>query len=126
MTDQYPAFSGGRNIAMKIPPHRYDATVAFYRDVLRLPPIAGPAGDAIGFEFGQCNLWIDNCPGLSQAEIWLEVVTPHTEAAAEVLQEAGIARRDEIEDLGTGFDGFWISSPADLIHLVDAREQSWT
>ncbi|MGH3704143.1 MAG: hypothetical protein ACRDT9_05895 [Agromyces sp.] len=125
MIDQHPKFSGGRNIAMKVPPHRYEATVAFYRDVLQLPAVSGPTGDATGFEFGPCNLWIDNCPGLSQAEVWLEVVTSHPGAAAGVLENAGIARRDEIEDLGAGFDGFWVSSPSDVIHLVDSTEQSW-
>jgi hypothetical protein len=125
MTHPYPAFAGGRNIAMKVPPHRYQATVSFYRDVLRLASVSGPAGDATGFEFGPCNLWIDNCPGLSQAEIWLEVVSSHTNGAAEALGKAGIARRDEIEDLGDAFDGFWVSSPADVIHLVASEEQSW-
>jgi hypothetical protein len=28
-----PKFAGGRNIAMKVPPHLWDATVRFYRDV---------------------------------------------------------------------------------------------
>lgn len=125
MTDQHAAFSGGRNIAVKVPPHRYEATVDFYRDVLQLPAISGPGGDATGFEFGSCNLWIDRCPGLSQAEVWLEVVASDTGAAASALEQAGIARRDEIEDLGTAFDGFWISSPSDVIHLVDSRKQSW-
>ncbi|MFB9310049.1 hypothetical protein BJY17_000497 [Agromyces hippuratus] len=125
MTEQHPAFSGGRNIAMKVPPHRYEATVRFYRDVLQLPAVSGPNGDATGFEFGPCNLWIDHCPGLSQAEVWLELVASDTGSAAEVLENAGIARRDEIEDLGTGFDGFWISSPSDVIHLVDSQKQSW-
>ncbi|HBR99063.1 MAG TPA: hypothetical protein DD979_17040 [Gammaproteobacteria bacterium] len=29
-----PRFQAGRNIAMKVPPHQYDATVRFYRDTL--------------------------------------------------------------------------------------------
>jgi hypothetical protein len=29
-------FVGGRNIAMKVPPHLYEATVQFYRDVVGL------------------------------------------------------------------------------------------
>jgi hypothetical protein len=125
VTDRYASFAGGRNIALKVPPHRYEATVAFYRDVLHLPATGGPKGDAVGFEFGPCNLWIDNCPGLSQAEIWLEVITADTSAAAQMLEHASVPRRDEIEDLGTEFDGFWISSPSDLIHLVDSSRQSW-
>ncbi len=30
-------FRGGHNIAMKVPPHQFEATVNFYRDVLGLP-----------------------------------------------------------------------------------------
>ena len=37
-------FSGGKNIAMKVPPHQYEATVAFYRDVDLFPYRAIEAG----------------------------------------------------------------------------------
>jgi len=120
-----PRFEGGKNIAMKVPPHQYDKTVAFYRDVLGLEEVDGPSGSAVGFKFGPNNLWIDRVPAMSQAELWLEIVTDETEGAAEVLQAAGIARCDEIEDLGEGFDGYWVSSPAAIIHLVDAKSGSW-
>ncbi|KIT15786.1 VOC family protein [Jannaschia aquimarina] len=120
-----PKFEGGKNIAMKVPAHQYDRTVAFYRDVLGLDPVGGPTGDAVGFRFGANNLWIDKVAAMSQAELWLEVVTDDTEAAAKTLQEAGIARCDDIERLGDDFDGYWISSPASIIHLVDARGESW-
>ena len=29
-------FRGGRNIAMKLPPHQYEAMITFYRDTLGL------------------------------------------------------------------------------------------
>ncbi|WP_026261493.1 VOC family protein [Kiloniella laminariae] len=118
-------FSGGKNIAMKVPPHQYDATVKFYRDLLGLEQIGGPAGDAVGFKFGSNNLWIDKVPAMSQAELWLEIVTDDTTAAAKVLSESGIVRCDEIEDLGKSFDGYWVSSPASIIHLVNAQDGSW-
>jgi hypothetical protein len=118
-------FQGGKNIAMKVPPHQHDATVRFYRDLLGLEEIGGPTGDAVGFKFGQNNLWIDKVPGMSQAELWLEIVTDDTNMAAKCLADAGITRCDDIEELGKGFDGFWISSPAAIIHLVDAKNGSW-
>lgn len=117
-------FAGGKNIAMKVPPHQYDATVAFYRDILGLTQIDGPAGDSVGFEFGTNNLWIDRVPAMSQAELWLEIVTDDTAEAAEVLEKANVVRCDEIEDLGK-LDGFWVSNPAAVIHLVDAKDGSW-
>jgi hypothetical protein len=123
MTGKY---KGGKNIAMKVPPHQHDATVRFYRDLLGLEQIEGSAGDSAGFKFGKNNLWIDKVPGMSQAELWLEIVTDDTTKAAKLLADAGIIRCDEIEELGSGFDGFWISSPAAIIHLVDAKDGSWS
>lgn len=119
-----PRFEGGKNIAMKVPPHQYDKTVAFYRNVLGLQEIRGPSADAIGFKFGANNLWIDKVAAMSQAELWLEVVTDNTAEAAKILSEAGVARCDDIEELGDGFDGFWISSPASIVHLVYAGDGS--
>jgi catechol 2,3-dioxygenase-like lactoylglutathione lyase family enzyme len=107
---------------MKVPPHQWETTVQFYRDVLGLRVIdhdpAETATPTIVFEFGANNLWIDRVDGISQAEIWLEVGTDDVDAAAAYLSSAGIVRRDEIEPLGEGFPGFWISNPAAIIHLV--------
>ncbi|WP_439887709.1 hypothetical protein ACSX1C_00145 [Pseudomonas sp. MBLB4123] len=117
-------FAAGRNIAMKVPPHLYEATVQFYRDVLGLREITEHA-PAVGFEFGSNNLWIDSVAGMSQAETWLEVVTDDIAAAAQHLEAAGVVRRDEIEPLPQGFNAFWVSSPASIIHLVCQDAQSW-
>jgi catechol 2,3-dioxygenase-like lactoylglutathione lyase family enzyme len=113
-------YTGGRNIAMKVPPHLWDETVAFYRDVLGLQAIQHEPTQppSVGFVFGANRLWVDRVDSVSQAELWLELSVDDVAAAAEHLEAAGIARRDEIEPLGEGFDGFWISSPASIIHLV--------
>ena len=118
-------FSGGRNIAMKVPPHLYDVTVQFYRDVLSLREITKHA-PAVGFEFGSNNLWIDRVAGISQAEIWLEVLTNDIAAASEELKGAGVVRCDDIEPLPEGLQAFWISSPASIIHLVCKDKESWS
>lgn len=120
-----PGCEGGKNIAMKVPPHQYHQTVAFYRETLGLETISGPFGNAVGFNFGANNLWIDKIATMGQAELWLEIVTDDTREAAALLREAGVVRCDEIENLGEGFDGYWISSPASIIHLVDAKDGSW-
>ena len=51
------SFRGGRNIAMKVPPHRWEATVAFYERTLGL---AGRRREhaSVAFEFGPTVLWI--------------------------------------------------------------------
>ena len=110
-------FKAGRNIAMKVPSHLYDATIHFYRDVLGLNEFHEHAPSVV-FEFGSNRLWIDNAAGLSQAETWLEVLTDDIDSASAYLQSAGVVRCDAIEPLPEGFQGFWISSPASIIHLV--------
>jgi hypothetical protein len=112
-----PGFRGGRNIALKVPPHQFEATVAFYRDTLGLPH-QGTVGTSETFAFGAMRLWVDPVPAMSQAELWLEVETADTGAAAAHLRERGVVRCDEIEPLPAGLDGYWISSPCDIIHLV--------
>lgn len=118
-----PRFEPGRNVAIKVPAHEYEQTVAFYRDVLGLPLEPGDAPsstESVRLRFGDKLLWIDRVPSLSQAEIWLEIVADDIDAASRYLEEHGCARRDEIEPLPVGFQGFWIASPANIIHLVTA------
>ncbi len=118
-----PAFKPGKNIAMKVPAHEFDSTVAFYRDVLglrQIPATSPDQFDSVTFEFGDKNLWLDKTAGLSQAEVWLEVETDDIEGAAAYLAEMGCARRDEIEPLPSDFRGFWISNPCNIIHLMVA------
>lgn len=112
-----PKFAAGRNIAMKIPPHQFPRTVEFYRDILGLPLIAEEAPHIV-FEFGENRLWLDKVEHISQAEIWLEIQCDDVEEASEYLKNRGVTHCDEIEQLPEGFKGFWISNPANIIHLV--------
>ena len=117
-------FEPGINIAMKIPAHEYDSTVRFYREVLRFKELSGSGADETPrFEFGDKVLWLDRMPGLSQAEIWLEVVATDIAKAAEYLEGQGCHRRDEIEPLPDGFKAFWVSSPSNIIHLVSCGKE---
>ncbi len=112
-------FSPGHNLAMKVPVHEFEATVAFYRDILHLDEVSvGDRGSSVVFAFGDKRLWIDPAEGMSQAELWLEIMADDVEAAAVELRRAGCVRRDGIEALPEDFNGFWISSPANIIHLV--------
>ena len=116
-----PKFKPGKNIAVKVPPHRYEQTVSFYRDILGFEQISRGSPDpyaSVTLKFGDKNLWIESIASLSQAEIWLEILTDDIDQAAAFFEKANISRRDEIEPLPDGFNGFWISSPADIIHLV--------
>jgi hypothetical protein len=62
-------------------------------------------------------------PGMGQAELWLELVTDDVPAAARHLVAAGVVRRDEIEPLPEGFEGFWISSPAASIRAAGSADR---
>lgn len=108
---------GGVDIAMKVPPHQYQATLSFYRDVIGLKPVTDKA-PAVGFELGPNKLWIDEAPGMSQAEVWLEFFTDDFDRAADDLAKAGVVRCDAIEPLPDGFKGGWITSPASIVHMV--------
>ncbi len=118
--NESPTFQGGCNIALKVPPHQREETVRFYRDTLGLKPIESDFDQypTIGFEFGPIRLWIDEHPTMSQAEMWLELITPDIPTAAAHLANAGVARCDAIEPLPDGYNGFWITNPASIIHLV--------
>lgn len=109
---------------MKVPPHAYEATVRFYRDVLGLELLENHLPH-VGFEFGGNQLWIDKVSGLSQAEVWLEIVTDDVPAAARYLGKAGITRCDEIEPLPEGHEGFWIMDPASVVLHLGARSGEW-
>lgn len=119
-------FAGGRNIAMKVPPHQWDETVRFYRDVVGLEVIEHEPTEppSVGFVFGANQLWIDRVDRFSQSEVWLELSVADVRGAADRLEAAGVVRRDEIEPLGDDFEGFWITNPAGVIHMVSKPGQS--
>jgi catechol 2,3-dioxygenase-like lactoylglutathione lyase family enzyme len=121
--DQAPAFLGGPNVAIKVPAHAFEATVAFYRDTLG-PAMVHDGPGTTAFDFGPIRLWIDRMAHLAQAEMWLEVVAPDTGAAARRLAAAGVVRCDEVEKLPPDLDGFWILNPAGVVHLVCAPEKT--
>ena len=112
-----PKFVGGHSIAMKIPPHEFSSTVGFYRDIVGLQLIEEETPNIV-FEFGEKRLWLDEVPHISHAEIWLELHCEDAEVAAEYLHSQKVIRRDGIEPLPEGFEGFWISNPAGIVHLV--------
>ena len=110
-------FRAGQNIAMKVPAQDFEATAAFYRDIMGLEQLQS-SESSIAFHFGRLRSWIDRCPHLSRSEVWLQVVTDDADKAAGYLAEQNVLRRDDVERLPDGFDGFWIMNPAQVAHLV--------
>lgn len=116
-----PNFNPGKNIAIKVPTHEFEKMVNFYKVILGLKQKEASSPDefdSVTFEFGDKNLWIDKISGISQAEVWLEIETDNVEEAQKYLEDQGCAIRNEIEPLPANFNGFWLSSPSNIVHLV--------
>lgn len=103
----------GENIAIKVPAHLWEETVAYYRDSAGLA-VAKQSADTVGFVFGSMTLWIDRVPHQSRGDVWLELFS---DDPATALTQLGSPRRDGLEPLG-GVDGFWTSDPAGTVLLV--------
>lgn len=108
----------GRNIAIKVPQHRWHETVAFYRDRIGLE-VRRDGAESVGFAFGPMTLWLDRVPHQSQVDVWLELFADDPGAALAGL-DAPV--RDELEPLD-GVTGHWTSDPAGTVLLLrQARE----
>ncbi len=117
---QKPTFRGGRNIALKVPAHQFDATIESY---CRLGiPILDQSSIHIAFQFGSIHLHVDKVANLSQAEIRLEFVVSDVKAAAPYSEQANFVRCDEVEQLPEDYLGFWVASPSSIVHLDTEKE----
>lgn len=102
---------------MKVPADQFEATVSFYADTLALTRVESLEPEYV-FEFGGKRLWIDRMPDLKRVETWFEIIVDDTAQAAEYLERAGATRCDHVEPLPESIDGFWISNPAGVVHLI--------
>lgn len=103
----------GKNIAIKVPLHRWAKTVEFYRDRVGLQ-VSQTLDNSIGFEFGDMTLWIDRVDKQSQVDVWLELFTDEPDLALEQLKSP---KRDELEPLDD-VNGHWTSDPAGVVLLL--------
>jgi hypothetical protein len=108
-------FTGGVNIAIKIPKSKYEETVVFYRDILKLPveekPITNPTiSRTHEVKFGANIVWLDCVDNYTHSEVWLDLKTDDVEAATEYLRSKGINTCDELESIPS--DMHWIMDPA--------------
>lgn len=103
----------GKNIAIKVPLHKWADTVAFYRDKVGLT-VTRELANSTGFAFGAMTLWIDRVERQSQVDIWLELFTDDPDRALSHLESP---QRDELEPLD-GVNGHWTSDPAGVVLLL--------
>eukprot|EP01060_Flectonema_neradi_P003650 TRINITY_DN1235_c1_g3_i1.p1 TRINITY_DN1235_c1_g3~~TRINITY_DN1235_c1_g3_i1.p1 ORF type:complete len:368 (+),score=76.54 TRINITY_DN1235_c1_g3_i1:66-1169(+) len=120
-------FKGGCNIAVKCPSTKYLSTVAFYRETLGLKILHYcPSCTKMKWS-NTCSLWVDCLPSLTSHAVWLEINTSSTDAARGYLKgRKRVSMRPEVEIIPPGVDGFWISPPNDMVHLIrgpDGQDQ---
>lgn len=114
-------FEAGINIAIKIPRSKYEKTVAFYRDILKLvveeKPIDNPTVSRTHeVKFGHNVLWLDCVDNYTHSETWLQLTVPDVAVATQYLQLNGVDTCDEIEVLPE--DMHWITDPAGTVFNV--------
>lgn len=120
-----PKFEAGINIAIKIPKSKYEATVAFYRDILKLEVtekhIDNPTvSKTHEVKFGNNIVWLDCVDNYTHSETWLQLTVPNVKEATKYLQSNGVETCDELEELPE--DMHWITDPAGTVFNLQRRE----
>jgi predicted enzyme related to lactoylglutathione lyase len=120
-------FEAGINIAIKIPKSKYEKTVEFYKNVLKLDvdekPIDNPTiSRTHEVKFGNNILWLDCVDNYTHSETWLQLTVPDVEEATNYLQSNGVETCDELEELPKNMH--WIQDPAETVFNVQQRERN--
>lgn len=114
-------FTGGPNIAIKIPRSKYADTVKFYREVLKLDVEEQPIDSSTvsrthRVKFGPNIMWLDCVDNYTHSETWLEIRTPDVQLAADYLRSRGVATVDELEKIPK--EMHWLMDPAGTVLLL--------
>jgi|SRR5690606_19689547 len=118
-------FEGGVNIALKIPKGKYEQTVIFYRDVLKLEveerEIEHPTVSRTHrVKFGNNIMWLDCVDNYTHAETWLELNVDDVKQATQHLKAHGIDTFDEIEEIPEQMH--WVMDPSGSVFIVKKRD----
>lgn len=111
-------FIPGINIAIKIPKSKYDHTVDFYKNILKLEvtekPIDNPTVSRTHeVKFGNTFIWLDCVDNYTHSETWLQLMVPDVEQATNYLESNGVQTCDELEKLPENMH--WIQDPAGTV-----------
>ena len=118
-------FEAGINIAIKIPKSKYDQTVTFYRNILKLDvqekPIENPTVSRTHqVKFGNNILWLDCVDNYTHSETWLQLTVPDVAEARRYLKSNGVETCDELEELPENMH--WIMDPAGTVFNLQQTE----
>jgi hypothetical protein len=119
-------FQGGINIAIKIPKAKYEATLTFYRDILKLDveerKINNPTVSRThSVTFGPNTIWLDCVDNYTHSETWLELRTPDVESATKYLESRGVYPCDELEQIPENMH--WIMDPAGTVFILTRTDE---
>lgn len=119
-------FDAGINIAIKIPKSKYEQTVAFYRDILKLAveekPIDNPTVSRTHqVMFGHNVIWLDCVDNYTHSETWLQLTVPNVAEATTYLLSKGVETCDELEELPENMH--WIQDPAGTVFNLQTTEK---
>lgn len=114
---------GGPNIAVKVPPDWWEATLRFYGETLGLARIDTEA-PAVVFAFGVERLRVERIEKLHEPEIWLEYQTDSSATTTALLSDEGFVHGDGNDPLPRGFHRFWIAGPADFLRELAVSGQA--
>ena len=119
-------FEAGINIAIKIPKSKYEKTVAFYRDILKMEveekPIDNPTvSRTFKVKFGSNIIWLDCVDNYTHSETWLQLTVPEIESATKYLRSKQVQTCDELEELPENMH--WIQDPAGTVFNLQERER---
>lgn len=120
-------FSGGTNIALKIPKYKYEETVHYYKEILGLQVkeelITNPTVSRThSVVFGPNTLWLDCVDNYTQPEIWLEINTQDVPGATSYLAQKGVTTKDEFEKIPN--DKHWVTDPAGTVMILSTPERT--
>lgn len=119
-----PTFEAGINIAIKIPKSKYEKTVAFYRDILKLKVVEKAIDNPTisrtnQVSFGNNVLWLDCVDNFTHSETWLQLTVPDVAEATNYLLDKGVEACDELEELSENMH--WIQDPAGTVFNLQER-----
>lgn len=120
-------FEAGIDIAIKLPKSKYEQTVTFYRDILKLEveekPIKNPTvSKTHQVKFGNNIIWLDCVDNYTHSETWLQLTVPDVEVATKYLKEQGVTTCDELEEISENMH--WIQDPAGTVFNLQESKQA--
>ena len=119
-------FEAGNNIAIKLPKNKYDETVAFYRDILKLEvkevAIDNPTVSRThSVDFGNNVIWLDCVDNYTHSETWLQLTVPDVEEATSYLKQNGVETCDEIEEIPKNMH--WIMDTSGTVFNLQKKSE---